>query len=99
MQHESLANLPPGVRNALRTRFYFDSCHQYVPVGGLNLLSTLEFLNHSPEPNLVPSQPLNGWLLWECARDIQPGEELTIDYRTFLPDVFYFEQQVAPFLS
>jgi SET domain-containing protein len=37
-------------------------------------------VNHSCEPNLV-SRIVRGHILYLALRDIQPGEELTIDYR------------------
>ncbi len=45
-------------------------------VGG----SGAEYINHSCEPNLI-SRILKGHILYFTLRDVQPGEELTIDYR------------------
>lgn len=45
-------------------------------VGG----SGAEYINHSCDPNLV-SRILKGHILYLSLRDIEPGEELTIDYR------------------
>jgi SET domain-containing protein len=45
-------------------------------VGG----SGAEYINHSCEPNLI-SRILKGHILYFTLRDIQAGEELTIDYR------------------
>jgi len=42
--------------------------------------SGAEYVNHSCEPNLV-SRIVRGHILYVALRDIQPGEELTIDYR------------------
>jgi SET domain-containing protein len=50
-------------------------------VGG----SGAEYINHCCDPNLY-SWILRGHILYMSARDIQPGEELTVDYR-FEPDV------------
>src|SRR5580692_4113414 len=44
-------------------------------VGG----SGAEIINHSCEPNLV-SRVLKGHVLYMSLREIQPGEELTVDY-------------------
>ncbi|MBV8550699.1 MAG: SET domain-containing protein-lysine N-methyltransferase [Acidobacteriaceae bacterium] len=44
-------------------------------VGG----SGAEYINHSCEPNLV-ARILKGHILYMSARDIRPGEELTVDY-------------------
>jgi SET domain-containing protein len=45
-------------------------------VGG----SGAEYINHSCEPNLV-SRILKGHIIYMSARNIAPGEELTVDYR------------------
>lgn len=50
-------------------------------VGG----SGAEFINHCCEPNCY-AWILKGHILYMAARDIEPGEELTVDYR-FDPDV------------
>jgi SET domain-containing protein len=50
-------------------------------VGG----SGAEYINHSCDPN-VYAWIFKGHILYMSARDIQPGEELTVDYR-FEPDV------------
>ena len=44
-------------------------------VGG----SGAEYINHSCDPNLV-SRVTKGHILYFSRRDIQPGEELTVDY-------------------
>ena len=45
-------------------------------VGG----SGAEYINHSCDPNLI-SKIVKGHILYVSLRDIEPGEELTIDYR------------------
>lgn len=45
-------------------------------VGG----SGAEYINHSCDPNLV-SRILKGHILYISRRNIEPGEELTVDYR------------------
>jgi SET domain-containing protein len=44
-------------------------------VGG----SGAQYINHSCEPNLV-ARIVKGHILYMSLRDIQPGEELTVDY-------------------
>ena len=61
LPHAELGSLPPAVRAALRTRYYFDAAAQWCPVGGLNLLSLPEFLNHSDAPNLRRAPPPPPW--------------------------------------
>jgi uncharacterized protein len=41
--------------------------------------SGAEIINHSCEPNLI-SRVMKGHVLYMSLRDIQPGEELTVDY-------------------
>jgi len=50
-------------------------------VGG----SGAEFINHSCDPN-CHAVIVRGHILYVALRDIEPGEELTVDYR-FEPDV------------
>ena len=45
-------------------------------VGG----SGAEYINHSCEPNLI-TRIVKGHIIYMSERDIQPGEELTVDYR------------------
>jgi SET domain-containing protein len=45
-------------------------------VGG----SGAEYINHSCDPNLT-SKIIKGHILYVSLREIEPGEELTIDYR------------------
>jgi len=45
-------------------------------VGG----SGAEYINHSCEPNLV-TRIVKGHIIYMSMRDIEPGEELTVDYR------------------
>jgi len=45
-------------------------------VGG----SGAEYINHSCDPNLV-TRIIKGHIIYMSARDIKPGEELTVDYR------------------
>ena len=45
-------------------------------VGG----SGAEYINHSCDPNLV-TRIVKGHIIYMSARDIKPGEELTVDYR------------------
>jgi hypothetical protein len=60
--------------------------HLYQPDQGgvLYYESTMgKYMNHSRDPNVDFSDVGVGW----ATRDIQPGEELTCDYRHFMADV------------
>jgi SET domain-containing protein len=45
-------------------------------VGG----SGAQYINHSCDPNLI-TRIIKGHIIYMAMRDIQPGEELTVDYR------------------
>jgi len=70
--------LPPAAREEIEI-------HLYEPdTGGpLYYEATMgKYMNHSREPNVDFSMVNAGWAL----RDIEAGEELTCDYRTFMAD-------------
>jgi uncharacterized protein len=76
---EELNALPEATRGEIEI-------HLYQPESGGTLYyeSTMgKYMNHSREPNVDFSEVEIGW----ATRDIQPGEELTCDYRQFMADV------------
>lgn len=71
--------LPPASRAEIEIHLY-----QPEPGGLLYYESTMgKYMNHSREPNVDFATVGAGW----ATRDIQPGEELTCDYRHFMADV------------
>ena len=64
---------------------YLFTLNGYWTVDGSVGGSGAEYVNHSCEPNCF-AWILKDHILYMSGRDIQPGEELTIDYR-FEPDV------------
>lgn len=102
--HAQLTGVSAQVRNCLRDRYYFDEKVQWCPLNGLNTIKSFEeFLNHSETPNLQLVATADGsecasqvstWEL-ECTRDVEAGEELTIDYRTAFPSSHYYTTQVG----
>jgi len=71
---EDMERFPPAYRDRLRSYCYLDESGSYILCG-----DNARFMNHSEEPNCDD---------WTCPstlahRDIQPGEELTCDYRAF----------------
>jgi uncharacterized protein len=64
---------------------YMFTLDNYWSLDGANGGSGAEFINHCCAPNLY-SKIFKGHILYVSARDIRPGEELTIDYR-FEPNV------------
>ena len=71
--------MPQSVKAEIEHHLY-----QPEPGGVLYYESTMgRYMNHSREPNVDFSDVGVGW----ATRDIQPGEELTCDYRHFMADV------------
>ncbi len=71
--------LPPSVKAEIEHHLY-----QPEQGGVLYYESTMgRYMNHSREPNVDFSDVGVGW----ATRDIQPGDELTCDYRHFMADV------------
>jgi SET domain-containing protein len=76
---EQFESLPPATRAEIEVHLY-----QPEPGGLLYYESTMgKYMNHCREPNVDFSEVGAGW----ATRDIQPGEELTCDYRHFMADV------------
>ncbi|HEX5431256.1 MAG TPA: SET domain-containing protein-lysine N-methyltransferase [Bryobacteraceae bacterium] len=63
---------------------YLFEVDAYWTIDGAAGGSGAEIINHSCEPNLI-SRVLKGHILYMSLREIQPGEELTVDYN-FAPD-------------
>jgi len=61
------------------TYTYLFAVDNYWTLGGAAGGSGAEIINHSCEPNLV-SRVMKGHVLYMSRREIQPGEELTVDY-------------------
>jgi len=78
---EEFEALPSATRQEIEIHL-----HLYQPDAGglLYYESTMgKYMNHLREPNVDFSEVGIGWV----TRDIQPGEELTCDYRHFMADV------------
>ena len=63
-----------------RDFIYLFTLDAYWTIDGAVGGSGAEYINHSCEPNLV-ARVMKGHILYMSARDIAPGEELTVDYR------------------
>ena len=75
--------LPPAVQQEIEIHLY-----QPEPDGLLYYESTMgKYMNHSRDPNVDFTEVGVGW----TTRDIQPGEELTCDYRHFMADVAHID--------
>lgn len=69
--------LPEHSKNLVETYCLFDEENYYVPSYGFKLMDLVNYLNHSNEPNIVSVED-GAW--FEALRDIEPGEELFVDY-------------------
>ncbi len=76
---QEFETLPPSVKKEVEIH-----CYQPEPGGPVFYESTMgKYMNHSRKPN-VDFQSVGVGM---ATRDIQPGEELTCDYRHFMADV------------
>ena len=74
-------------RSELAELTYLFTLDAYWTIDGSAGGSGAEYINHSCDPNLT-SRIVKGHILYISLRDIDPGEELTVDYR--------FDKKVAP---
>jgi tetratricopeptide (TPR) repeat protein len=72
-------------RRLARSRQYLFRLNPYWSIDGAVGGSGAEYINHSCDPNLY-SRQIDGHIWYISKRPIEPGEELTVDYR-FSPDV------------
>lgn len=75
--------LPDHARQLVETYCLYDEGHYFVPEDGFKKMDLVHFLNHSATPN-VRSIDDGAW--FEALRDIEPGEELLVDYGTLVED-------------
>jgi SET domain-containing protein len=81
---ERISRRETKLRAGARLNYLF-TLDNYWTIDGSVGGSGAEFINHSCEPNLW-AWIVKGHILYMSGRVIEPGEELTIDYR-FAPDV------------
>jgi SET domain-containing protein len=82
---EKISRVETARRARSRRYNYLFTLDSYWTIDGGVGGSGAEFINHCCEPNCV-ARIVKGHILYFAARDIRPGEELTVDYR-FDPDV------------
>lgn len=69
--------LPAHAKDLVETYCLFDETDYYVPDYGFKLMDLVNYLNHSPYPNVMS---VNDGEIFEAMRDIEPGEELLVHY-------------------
>jgi len=80
IKERELENVDNGVKDYVKELFVFsDGCY-WLPKQGIQTLCITHFLNHSNNPNLTTSENAD---IFFAIRDIQQGEELTVDYGLF----------------
>ncbi len=73
--------LPEESRYMIETYCLYDHTHYFVPSQGFKKMDVALYLNHSDDPNIASIQE---GAEFETLRDIQPGEELLVDYGTLV---------------
>jgi SET domain-containing protein len=73
---EDLAEVHPGVMEQMKRFCFYDDDGVLVSTLGLNTMNFLFYVNHSKTPNITLKNDGSARAL----RDIETGEELTIDY-------------------
>jgi SET domain-containing protein len=73
------AALQPKLAALIRALFVPTADKLYVPTSGLNVIHLCAYINHATRPNLRTRDGAR----FITKREIDPGEELTVDYRTY----------------
>jgi len=76
---DELGALPPKLAALVRALFVPTADTMWIPTSGLNVISLTAYINHSPRPNLRTKDGAR----FVTSRAIRPGQELTVDYRTY----------------
>ena len=81
IERSEIEALPAHSRYLVETYCLFDDDFYWVPEYGFKLMDVSLYLNHSDKPNIIS---INDGEYFETLRDIEPGEELLIDYGTIV---------------
>ncbi len=81
IERSEVEALPAHSRYLVETYCLFDDDFYWVPEYGFKLMDVSLYLNHSDKPNIIS---INDGEYFETLRDIEPGEELLIDYGTIV---------------
>lgn len=81
--------IPTSYADTLKTRYLFEIDQEWT-VDGSDTSNTARYINHSCRPN-SECELENGRVFFYAIRDIQDGEEITIDYGDE-----YFDEFIRP---
>jgi len=81
IDRREIESVPPHSRYLVESYCLFDDDFYWVPEYGFKLMDVSLYLNHSDKPNVIS---INDGEFFETIRDIEPGEELLIDYGTIV---------------
>jgi hypothetical protein len=76
---DELAALQPKLAGLIRALFVPTDDTLYMPTSGLNVIHLCAYINHATRANLRTRDGAR----FITNREIRPGEELTVDYRTY----------------
>lgn len=77
---EELDDLDPEVKRYVQDLCSLDKGSYYLPECGIQKIDISWYLNHSKEPNMTTGDDGANFI---ASRDIEVGEELTVDYETY----------------
>lgn len=78
---QEVAALPLHTQNLIENFCLYDEEHYFVPEYGFAMVDLVIFINHSETPNI---RSLNDGEDFEALHDIQPGDELLLDYNAIV---------------
>jgi hypothetical protein len=84
MTESEVKSVPPGVLELIKIYCTFENGLYNLPKYGFKLWDTVDFLNHSKEPNVISIEHGEDFV---TTKRIKKGEELLIDYVTIDEDV------------
>jgi SET domain-containing protein len=74
---KEIETLPEHAQFLVGNYCLYDDTHYFLPAQGFKKMDLSLFLNHSDTPNVIS---IDDGAYFEAIRDINPGEELLIDY-------------------
>jgi SET domain-containing protein len=80
--------LPQYSKDLVETYCLFDEENYFVPDYGFKLMDLVNYLNHSHKPNIIS---VNDGEIFEAVKDIQPGEELLVNYGHIVDGIEVYE--------